>query len=57
MKPHAKRYFVHFGGSMIGYTVLLFGSVWLLNNNEFGSITRAVLALLPVIPALYGLTP
>lgn len=55
MKPHAKRYFVHFGGSMVGYTILLFGSVWLLNNNEFGTIARAALALLPVIPALYGL--
>lgn len=55
MQPHVKRYFVQFGGSMIGYMVLLFGSVWLLNTQELGVVARGALALLPVIPALFGL--
>ncbi|WP_417468951.1 hypothetical protein [Maricaulis sp.] len=55
MEPAVRRYLVHFGGAMLGYAALLFASVYALQNYEFAPIWRGVLALLPVLPGLYGL--
>jgi len=55
MQPHVKRYFVQFGGAMMGYMLVLFGSVHLLRSGEYGPVITGMLALSPVIPALFGL--
>jgi len=55
MEPDVRRYLLHFGGAMLGYTALLFASVHVLNTYELAPVWRGVLALLPVLPGLYGL--
>jgi hypothetical protein len=54
MPAHVKRYLVQFSTAMAGYMVLLFGSVYVLEAQEFPAGVRAALALLPVLPALYA---
>ena len=55
MDTHVKRYLLHFGGAMLGYMLVLFASVAVLNSMELPQWQRAVLAVLPVLPGLYGL--
>jgi hypothetical protein len=55
MEPDVRRYLVHFGGAMLGYTAVLFASVYVLNTYEMAPLWRGVLAFLPVLPGLYGL--
>jgi hypothetical protein len=55
MEPAVRRYFIHFGGAMLGYTALLFASVHVLDIYELAPLWRGGLALLPVLPGLYGL--
>lgn len=55
MEPDVRRYLIHFGGAMLGYTALLLGSVYLLDHYEMAPLWRAGLAFLPVLPGLYGL--
>jgi len=55
MKSAVRTYNIQFGFVMAAYIVILFGSVHILSNYEFGSFLRAVIALLPVIPTLFGL--
>lgn len=55
MNAAAKRYMIGFGGAMIGYMVVLIGAVTLLESREFGVVPTALLALAPVVPALFAL--
>ncbi len=55
MQAPVKRYLIHFGGAMLGYMLLLFGTVSLLNSMELAQWQRGVLAVLPVLPGLYAL--
>ncbi|WP_417477767.1 hypothetical protein [Maricaulis sp.] len=55
MEPAVRRYLIHFGGAMLGYTALLFASIYALNTYELTPVWRGTLALLPVLPGLYGL--
>jgi len=54
--PHARRYMRHMFLAMAGYTAVLFSSVWLLRSDIVDPAwLRIIIAILPVIPALYGL--
>jgi hypothetical protein len=55
MKDAVRRYAVHFGGAMLGYMALLFASVYVLQHYDLAPVWRGALALLPVLPGLYGL--
>lgn len=55
MQANAKRYMLHFGGSMLAYMVVLFGSVAWLNGHDTGPLVRGLVALLPIIPGLVAL--
>ncbi len=55
MDAHVKRYLLHFGGAMLGYMLVLFATIAVLNSVEMPQWQRAVLAVLPVLPGLYGL--
>lgn len=55
MEPAVRRYLIHFGAAMLGYMALLFASVFALQSYELAPIWRGALALLPVLPGLYGL--
>ena len=55
MQPHVKRYFVQMGGSILGYMLVLFGSVYILRSGDHGPAARGILAISPVIPSLFGL--
>jgi hypothetical protein len=54
--PHARRYTIHLAIAMTGYCLVLFASVWALRNLTIDQqAIRAVIAVAPVLPALYGL--
>jgi hypothetical protein len=54
MKPHSE-YNLRFGAAMVLYAILLFASILLLRVVE-PIWARAALAVLPVIPVVYGLS-
>lgn len=56
VNANARRYMAHMAMAMTGYVVVLFGSVTALR--QFGvenEVLRGAVAMLPVLPALYGL--
>ena len=55
MQANAKRYMLHFGGSMLAQMGVLFGSVAWLNGHETRPLVRGLVALLPIIPGLVAL--
>jgi len=54
MNTPARRYTVEFGAAMAAYGVLLVTSIWLLKTAHLGG-WRYIAALLPVLPALFGM--
>ena len=55
MDVHVKRYLLHFGSAMLGYMLVLFASIAVLESMEMPQWQRAGLAVLPVLPGLYAL--
>ncbi len=54
--PHARRYMLHMLIAMVGYTAVLFGSITVIRGDMIeADWLRILIAILPVIPALYGL--
>lgn len=54
--PHARRYMIHMGLAMTGYCVVLVVSIVLIRHVGIDNAAlRVLVALLPALPALYGL--
>ena len=49
------RYLQHFGGAMLGYTVVLLASGWFIESREITGWLAGVLSLAPMLPAFYAL--
>ena len=54
MKPAAKTYFFRFGGAMAAYVGTLLGVNSFLSGAELPQWQATIMALLPVIPALFA---
>lgn len=54
MNRAGKTYTIELIASMVAYTVILMGSIWALERTE-ARILQVVLAVLPVVPLLFGL--
>ncbi|TCV92308.1 hypothetical protein EC912_10713 [Luteibacter rhizovicinus] len=52
MRAVHKRYLREFIPAMVGYVVLIFGSVWMLKRVDTGWL-RAAITLLPIIPIAF----
>ncbi|KPP82526.1 MAG: hypothetical protein HLUCCA04_00275 [Oceanicaulis sp. HLUCCA04] len=54
--PHARRYMLHMFLAMAGYCAVLFASLTLIRGDAVDADwLRIIIAISPVIPALYGL--
>lgn len=54
--PHARRYMLHMFIAMAGYTAVLFGSITVIRGDMIeADWLRILIAIAPVLPALYGL--
>lgn len=55
MNSPNKRYTIHFSIAMIAYMVILFGSVWTIEGQGLTGWPAGLLAIAPMLPALYAL--
>ena len=55
MSKPAEHYLVHFGGAMLVYAGVLFGSVWMIGTMKITGWPSGALSLTPMLPALYAL--
>ena len=53
--PGNRRYFIHFGAAMAAYVVTIIGSVFLIKQTGMDGWAAGLVAITPIIPALYAL--
>ncbi|MHA6289204.1 hypothetical protein [Maricaulis sp. CAU 1757] len=53
--PGNRRYFIHFGTAMAVYVITILGSVFLIKQTGMEGWPAGLVALTPLVPALYAL--